>query len=39
MALYQQATPERHYFLYLDLASNPPLGYKNFTQQIYPPPA
>ena len=39
LALYKEATPERYDFLYLDLASNPPLAYKNFTQQIYPPPA
>ena len=38
LALYKEATPERYDFLYLDLASNPPLAYKNFTQQIYPPP-
>ena len=38
LALYKEATPGRYDFLYLDLASNPPLAYKNFTQQIYPPP-
>jgi hypothetical protein len=38
LALYKEATPERYDFLYLDLASNPPLAYKNFTKQIYPPP-
>ena len=37
LALYKEATPERYDFLYLDLASNPPLACKNFTQ-ICPPP-
>lgn len=34
--LYKEATPNRYDFLYLDLSSNPPKAFSNFTKQIYP---
>ena len=33
-AIYRKATPEKYDFLYLDLTENPPVAYKNFTEQI-----
>ena len=36
LQLYKEATPNRYDFLYLDLSSNPPNAYSNFTRQIFP---
>ena len=33
-AIYRRATPNKYDFLYLDLTSNPPLAYRNFTELI-----
>jgi len=33
-AIYRKATPNKYDFLYLDLTENPPVAYKNFTEQI-----
>ena len=33
-AIYRKATPNKYDFLYLDLTSNPPIAFKNFTEQI-----
>ena len=33
-AIYRKATPNKYDFLYLDLTSNPPKAYRNFTEQI-----
>ncbi len=36
LQLYKDATPNRYDFLYLDLSSNPPKAYSNFTKQLFP---
>tara|TARA_R110000737_G_scaffold49344_2_gene70051 strand:+ start:205 stop:1017 length:813 start_codon:yes stop_codon:yes gene_type:complete len=33
-AIYRKATPNKYDFLYLDLTSNPPIAFRNFTEQI-----
>ena len=32
--IYKLATPERYSFLYMDLAENPPIAYRNFEEVI-----
>tara|TARA_R110000824_G_scaffold109215_5_gene256722 strand:+ start:17961 stop:18809 length:849 start_codon:yes stop_codon:yes gene_type:complete len=34
--LYDEATPNKHDFLYLKLSENPPEAFSNFEKQIYP---
>jgi len=34
LAIYHKATPEKYDFLYLDLQSNPPIAYHNFSEVV-----
>lgn len=34
LSIYRAATPKKYDFLYLDLTSNPPLAYHNFTKLV-----